>query len=418
MVNVRSVFIARNPTDGAVPSTTAADYINLPITGASGGFVTTEIQDPTIRDDRQPAGSVRTGSSITGAVEGSFRYGAFDEALAAALLDDDWDYVDGSAVKSASLTLAVDSGAKTITASAGTPFAGLAAAGDWVRLEKTGWSNDGIVFHVASKTDTVITYDYASAAVTTDASEASCIVRWGERITIGTTEHVYTLVKKIGQAGVTLYEMHTGINFDGVTLSAAIGQVMRCSFPYVGRSVIVSDDGTIIVDSNGDEAGSGTTIDLDDYLTTGPGYTAADDGAAFSPVKQQSAMWVDGELAATLKNITLTLANNTQGEAVLFQEGNQYVAAGDAQVTGSFNAIFNAIALMNVVKNNTSVAVQFYLVDSTGQGYIIDCPSCTLGSGGNPITNGRDLVQQQLRFSATVDATTDRAFSITRLGIA
>ena len=87
-------------------------------------------------------------------------------------------------------------------------------------------------------------------------------------------------------------------------------------------------------------------------------------------------------------------------------------------MTGSFTAIFDAIALMNVVKNNTIVAVQFYLVDSTGQGYVIDCPSCTLGSGGNPITNGRDLVQQQLRFSATVDATTDRAFSITRLGIA
>lgn len=417
MVNVRSVFIARNPTDGAVPSTTAADYINLPITGASGGFVTTEIQDPTIRDDRQPQGSVRTGSSVTATIEGSFRYDAFDEVMQAALLDDDWDFVDGSAIKSGSLTLAVDSGAKTVTASAGTPFAGL-NIGDWVRLEKTGWTNDMIVLHVASKTDTVITYDYASATVTTDASEASCVVRWGSRITIGTTENVYTVVKKIGQAGVTLYEMHTGCNFDGMTLSAAPGQVMRCSFPYVGRSVITSDDGTIIVDSNGDEAGSGTTIDLDDYLTTGPGFTAAPSGAAFSPVKLTSAAWVDGVLSAALKSLTVTLANNTGGEQVLFQEGNQYVAAGDASVTGSFNAIFDAVDLATVIKNNTSVAVQFYLVDDTNQAYIFDIPSCTLGSGGNPITNGRDLVQQQIRFSATVDSTTSRAFSITRLSIA
>lgn len=416
MTNVRSIFVSRNPTDGKIPSTTAADYVEIPIRGSSGGFQTTEIQSQIIRSTRQPQGSTRTGSSVQATIDSEAIYGAFDTILEAALLSAGWDFVDGSAIKSASLTIAVDAGAKTITASAGTPFAGLAASGDWVRLEKTGWENDGIVFHVASKTDTVITYDYASATVTTDASESSVIVRWGERIEIGTTEGVFTVVKKIGQAGTTIYELHTKSQFDGLTINAAIGSFMSINFPYIGGSAIYDDTGTVIVDSNGDEAGSGTSIAIGTYLASG--YTAAPSNTSFSPVKEASAMWVDGILSTVLKNVTLTLANNTQGEQVLFKSGNQFVAAGDASVTGTFAAIFDSPDIMQSVVADDAVAVQFYLVDDQGQGYIFDCPNCKLGSNGTPISNGRDLVQQQLRFSASPDPTTLRSFSITRLSIA
>lgn len=415
MTNVRSIFVSRNPSDGKVPSTTAADYVEIPIRGASGGFQTTEIQSQIIRSTRQPQGSTRTGSSVGATIDSEAIYGAFDDIFEAALLSAGWAFVDGSAIKSASLTVAVDAGAKTITASAGTPFAGL-NVGDWVRLEKATWENDGIVFHVASKTDTIITYDYASATVTTDASESGVIVRWGERVEIGTTEGVFTVVKKIGQTGTTIYELHTKSQFDGLTINAAIGSFMSLSFPYIGGSAIYDDTGTVTVDSNGDEAASGTAIAIGTYLTSG--YTAAPSNTSFSPVKEASAMWVAGIQSTVLKNLTLTLGNNTQGEQVLFKAGNQFVAAGDAVVSGTFNAIFDAPDIMQSVVADDAVAVQFYLVDDQGQGYIFDCPNCKLGSNGTPISNGRDLVQQQLRFSAAPDPTTGRSFSITRLSIA
>lgn len=417
MTNTKAIFFSRNASTGTlVPSTTAADYIEVPLSNENLVATAQTTQSDIIRSDRAPAGAIRTGVSVSGQVNSQFLFGAYDDLLEAALLSAAWDYCNGSAVKVTGATVTVDHSAKTIVASAATPFTGL-AVGDWVRLEKTGYQNTGIAFRISVWTDASnITYDSWSSTPTTDGSSvSSVVVRPGERIENGTTDVLYTAVKKIGQSGATKYPCYLGVTIDGVQISFQPNQVPTIGFPLVGTSLVSDDDGSFALDANGDEVSSGgTTIALSTYLASG--FTAAPSNSVFSPVNRSSSVIVQGIPSVVATQFSFSLANNTSGEPILFNDRAYGTSPGTLSITGQTEAIYTASDLRTAFVNDSAVRIAMYVVDGDGQAYIIDMPRVKIGGGGESIAGNEGFVKTPFTFSLEKDGTTGRAIQIIRLG--
>lgn len=416
MANVKSIFLGKNTSYGDVPSTTAADYLEIPIASFSGGKQSQRIPSRNIRNSRQPQAAILASTRVSGSVSMEFSAQTYDEVLQAALLSAAWAKVDGSAnLKASSLTLAVDASAKTVDASTGTPFAGL-AAGDWVRLEKTGWTNNGIALRVTGLRSSGLgfSYDAFSRTVTTDASETGCVVRWGEELVIGTTERIFTLVERVAQIGADLFVPYLRARFDGFGLNIVPGQAMQMQAPWIAGEAPSDFDGTITVDSTTgeyDTAGA-TTVQLSTYI--GSGYTAAPGNDSFTPVSESSALMVNAAPGANFTSLQFALTNNTQGTQVLFHQGDKYLAAGEAGISGSFRAVFENETYHDLLETDADVAIACYIVDSDGLAYVIDFPSCKLGGGETPIANASDLVESNFSFTGGLNSTTNQSMRVQR----
>lgn len=418
MANTKAIFMAPNAsTSTLVPSTTASDYIEVPLTSENLVAQAQTTESQIIRSDRAPAGSIRTGVSVSGSLNSEFLYGAYDELLKAALLSPAWADCNGSSVKVTGATITVDHSAKTIVASSGTPFAGL-AVGDWVRLEKTGYQNDGIAFRISTYTSsTSIAYDSWTKTPTTDGSSvASVTVRAGERIENGTTDVLWTVAKKIGQAGSTKYPCYLGITIDGLQFSFQPNNVPTISFPLVGTALVGDDDGDFRLDANGDEVGSGgTNIVLSTYLASG--FTSAPSNSVFSPVNKTSSIIVEGVPSTVATQFSMSLANNTSGEPLLFNDRAYGTTAGRLAITGQTEAIYASSALRTAFVADSAVRLAVYIKDGDGQAYIIDMPRVKIGGGGESIAGSEGFVKTPFTFSLEKDGTTGRAIQIIRLGV-
>ena len=416
MAATRSIFIAKNSGSSIVPSTTAADYIETLITNESIRAQSQSTQSQLISDSRQPRDVVRTGFEVGGPINSEFAYGMHDHILEAALFSADWAQCNGSSKKVASATVEVNHSTKTIVATAASPFTGL-AVGDWVRLEKSGYANTGICFRISTWTDADnIAYDSWTKTPTSDGSGVTGVtVRTGERIVAGNTDRVFTVVKKIGQAGATLYECILGAKFNGFSVSAAPGSILGFAADVFAQRVVPEFDGSFSLDSAGNVVASGgTAIALATYLTS-PNFTAAPGNKVFSTAQATGgAIMLDGVPSAVMSNFNMQLQNNITGEGVLFYQGNAFVEPGNIAITGTAEAIFNAADLYTKFINDEEAKVAVYLVDNSTQGYIIDLPSVRVNDGGTSIPGQTGLVKLPLSFGATVDSVTSRALQIIR----
>ena len=413
---VKSLFIGLNSGTSIVPSTTAADYIDTLFTSEGVAASASTTEDDTYSTSRQPRGSVRTGISAQGPLEQRFRFGGSDHIFESALHSPDWEPVSGnvSATYKLTGTIQLNSTTKGIAATSGSPFADL-AVGDWIRLEKSGYANDGLVCRISTWTDAdnIVTDSWSQTLTNDGAPVASVVVRSGERLTISTTERVHTYVKKIGQAGTTLYEAIGGARFEAVGVSLQQGQLATVSSQIRAVKPFGEFDGNFIVDSNGDIAASGTTVDLVTY-TTSPNYTAAPSTSVFSLTQTtRGAIMVDGTPSTQMVEFSWNLANNIRGESVLFYFGEKYVQPGRVALSGTANAIFDDAVLYTKFVNDTSARLASYIQDGDTNGYVFDMPNVKLGGGGTGLS-GDDLVKIPFTYACEVDATTSRAFQLIR----
>lgn len=413
MASSRSIFIGLNSGSSVVPSTTAADYIETLFSSESVAAAAQTTQDDTFSASRQPRGAVRTGFNVGGALNGRMRYGAYDHIMESALFSSDWAQVNGSSMKVTGATVQVNHGAKTIVASAATPFTGL-AVGDWVKLEKSAYDNDGICFRISTWTDASnIVYDSWSKTPTTDGAPVTTVtVRMGERITVGTQDRLHTYVKKLSQAGSDIYQAFLGCQFDQLGIQLSAGELMSFSTQVRGRKLVPDFDGTFVLDSNGDIDAGGTSIALATYLASG--FTAAPTTSVLSTASATTgAIMLDGVPSLAVESYDLQLANNIQGEQTIFVFGDAYVEPGVVAMTGNFSAVFDGTDLMEKFVNDQTAALAVYMVGSDGKGYIFDNQAVRLGNGQNDF-NSDALVKLAFSWSAEVDSTTSRAFQIIR----
>ena len=419
MPATKAVFIAENDS-GVVPPTSGPDYIETPISSEGVRAASSATQDDLITDSRQPRDVVRTGFECSGPLASRLAYGMHDHILEGALFSADWSNVNGSGTKVASATVQLLTASKTIVATAATPFAGL-AVGDWVRLEKVGYANHGIAVRISVWTDSSnIAYDSWTATPTNDGSAVSGVtVRPGQRIVPGNTDREFTYVKKIAQAGATLYECFIGAKFDGLSLQAQPGQIMAFGSQVFARRVVEDFTGSFTIDDDGEIAATGNDIELATYLASagGGGYTAAPGNKLFSTAQRSGgAVMLDGVPSSIMSTFSMDLQNNIAGEPVLFRQGNAYVEPGQVGIAGNFEAIFADSTLYEKFIADQEARLGLYVVDNSLQGYLFDWPSIRINDGGTQIQGQTGLVKLALSWGATVDVTTSRAMQVIRFG--
>lgn len=80
------------------------------------------------------------------------------------------------------------------------------------------------------------------------------------------------------------------------------------------------------------------------------------------------------------KELTLTINNNVTPEKCLATLGAKYINVGQLNLTLEGQVLFEEIAIVEAIRNNTTLSMDFVLVNDDG-GILFDLPSITLGNG-------------------------------------
>lgn len=404
----RAVYIAKQPSSSSlVPSQTANDYVETPITNESVRASSSATESGIIRDDRQPQDQIRTGFEVGGSLNSEMLFAGLDHLILGALGTATYGQV-GSGV-SGDISLTFDD--TTTQNVSGTGVASGLAVGDWIRFEGSGLANDGIVCRIVTKnSDNDIDVDSVSGTLVDGTGTYK--VRSGTRAAGGSTKQEFTYVKKITNAsGGTFYECLLGNLVNSWSLQVSPNSILTTSFEFLGRKIAADFTGTFDIDANGN-VGSGTSIDLPTYTSTTTSTAPAN--KPFNAISNASVI-LDGSLSSVISSLQLTLSNNAFGEPVVGVQGNQFVEFGNLAVSGSVEAIVDDTVLYEKFINDQPATVAIYLVDASDQAYIIDLPSVRLNDGGTSIPGQTGSVKLPLQFGAGVDSVTNRAFSVTKL---
>jgi len=116
-------------------------------------------------------------------------------------------------------------------------------------------------------------------------------------------------------------------------------------------------------------------------------------------------------LTTDFKSMTLTMNNNVSPEKVLGQLGAKFINNGNFEVTIEGNILFTEPAVINRIRANTTVTMDFVLTNSDCA-VSIDLPSMTLGNGA-PELPVNESVQLGLTGEAFQDDTLSTSIGIT-----
>lgn len=408
---VRSVFLAEQPSVGDLtPSTTAADYVNIPITNESVRASSSSTTSAIIRDDRQPQDQVRTGFEVQGPINSEMMAQAYDSLLEAGLFSPDWATVN-SGVQTGSLAVVASTKNVAMTGA----FAG-AAVGDWFRIEKAASTNNGIVCRIATKNgDDDVTVDSvcgSSSTLTDLTSTSGYTLRFGKRIVGGNTRRDFTYVKKLStSSGSTIYEAILGVLINGFGFQVQPNSILTCSFDLFARKVVPEFDGNVTINSEGNLDAGGTAINFASYLASG--FTPAPSRKVFSSISNATIV-LDKAINALMTSYQLNAANNVTGEGVIGVQGSATVEEGNASFTGQIEAILEDTGLYTKFINDGVASIAMLLSDAESYAYVVDLPSVKLNDGGTNIPGQTGSVKLPLSFGAGVDSVTNRAIQIVR----
>lgn len=182
-------------------------------------------------DGSREVSSIRTGNKqVTGEYSIELSASSQDELLAGAMTS---SWVAGSTV--ASLTVSVNSTAKTFTRSAG-DFTSAVEIGDLVRFPLLAGGNS-LPFIVTDVTALVITGAAINHALT-DESDAETGLVTADKLETGNLCKTYSVLTwfKGKCGGADSYLLTKGVEFSGFTIEQAVNAMVTGSFPFIGLS--------------------------------------------------------------------------------------------------------------------------------------------------------------------------------------
>lgn len=120
-------------------------------------------------------------------------------------------------------------------------------------------------------------------------------------------------------------------------------------------------------------------------------------------MRLRSTLYDETGLTTDFLSATLQLKNNVSGKKVLAQLGAKYINRGWAEVDVDCEVLFTDSAVLDAVRNNTTVTMDMALRNADSAGVFIDLPSVTIGDGA-PDLPEHDLVAVKTTFAAFQDA--------------
>lgn len=370
------LYVIPEVTYGTTPSNPSFALVRH--TGATLGLSKTSIVAKEQRSDRQVA-DVRHGNrQLGGDIAAELTHGNLDALLEAALCgtwEDQW-----SEPNTELTTAEVQS--ETTIASAGGDLP-LLEVGDAISISGfTNPANNVSRAIVAASTVNLLTL-VGTELVTEAAGDTVTITVLNQRLDCGVTRRSFSLLRHYSDqdAGDKPFHLHTGVEFNSVSLTVKVDAPVEVSFSVVGRNVTLSGTGP-----------------------AGATYGSAVDGQVY--VGLSGGLALDGVTLGVVTEVTLTVENGITPRFVLFDDKTTRPSINTCNVTGQLTAYFEDSSLLERFYNEDDASLVFYLTDPSGNRYTFDMPRIKL-NGGQPDTNAGPITLT-IPFQAVRDEVTNR----------
>lgn len=256
---------------------------------------------------------------------------------------------------------------------------------DWVR---TGANVEGeIPFElIYGNLDTLLEGVYrGSWATDTGFSGASVGT---DLLQNGTTAKSFTLEAE--HSDITVFHSFTGCRANMLSLSIRPGQIITGSMGFLGKL----------------DALSGSTVG------TGAA-TAAVTNDPMNAVTHLSGV-LEGGSTTELLGIELQINNGLRVQPQLASISPSGIGYGRFNVTGTIEAYFSSVTLLNKYLNQTASSLGFTLTDAQGNAYEFKIDSLKYTDGDKPVDGNDQDIVVKLPFQGRMDATTGKTLRMTR----
>ncbi len=362
---------------GETPATPVMQ--ELRITGESLSHQKQTIQSETLRIDRMREASVEVASSAGGDIEMEVAYskteiGALMEGALATTFE---------TISLTGLTITVVAAARTMTRASGSWISDQIKPGMWIRTKSFAAAGNNGVFKVASLTATVLTLDTLTTSGLVDVTSAAGIAVIANMLRNGGTAKSYLIEKQFGGLAAGAFVYMNGMRVGSMALSVASQQIAQATFSFEGK-----EGKTATTTRAGSSTVPGSSVSLNGTVNVGSLY----EGAA--------------ALATGIRSVSVNVGNNLRQLPKIGQKAAAGVAMGFCDVSGSIEAYFEDLTLLDKFINHTSSALQFRLNDdptgsALGNIIIVTVPSLRYSGDATPKTpGGNQDVMIPLEFTA------------------
>jgi len=349
-----------------------------PFTGESFQFTKESISSNNINSSRQISDVIATGFNVSGGFDIELAAKTFDELSEGAL----WERWSTSVDEV--ITATVVGTSRTVTASAGTPFAQV-TTGQFVKISGMVETANNGIFQVLSVTDTVLTM--TTAYTMADESDTASVSIKGSMLRNGTTRLSYYVEKSFTDLNPVQRFSYSGCLINAMSIAVQSSSIITGSFDFMGKTSTaytgVSDSPETVLASVGNNI-----LNAVSHM----------EGVRIDGVEQTAA-------GVYFQGIDYTLSNNLRGIQAIGTEGNVGVAPGQLEVSGSMNTYFTNSDMYSKFVDGTEFSLSYELIDENGEGYVISFPRATISNDAMSASGGDQDLVENLSWSAMMSAT-------------
>lgn len=342
--------------------------------------------DETIRDDRMQTNVISVGEDGGGTIDFNFRSTTYD-SLFEGLMGNDF----------AATTVNVD-GATDISATAPSTFT--SATTDWVTeglvvgmwFRTAGFTEaaNNDLWKVSTVNNTVVVVTQATVA--TEASGDAIDVD-AKMLRNGVAKKSYLVEKK--WEDITQFMYWSGQRVSQMDLTVASRSIITGTFTFMGEG--------------GTPASTSITTVAPVAAATRDVFDASNDVAT---IEEGGAA-----LATAVNNLALTVNNNNRMQPAIANVGPIGIGYGVLEVTGSLEAYFEDLVLLNKFRSHAATELMMRLTDNDGRDVVIFMPEVFYEEGSPPTPGGNQDIFLPLTFRAVRDATLDYVIQIDLVGL-
>lgn len=337
--------------------TPASALTELRFTSESLGQTSSTTTSNEIRSDRQTTDMLRTTVEAAGDANIEISYGAYDDLIAGALMDD-WT----AAVAVSATDIAADDSGSQFTSTTTDFTTENIELGQWLKVGGFATAGNNGYFQVTSLSANAIGVTPAPGAA---EAAGETVTMAGSRVTNGVTDKSFTLEKLFSD--ISEYVSFVGMRVGGMTLNIQPGQIMTGAFSFMGKSAAAA----------GSSVGTGT-----------PNAAAAN--SVLNAIDNVDDVREAGDSSSLdFTEISIQIENNLRSQQAIGTLGAIGIGLGRVSVSGTVQAYFTSRTLYEKFLNDTESSLSFRLVDGDGNAYVIDMPRLKY-SEGNPVAGGND----------------------------
>lgn len=367
----------------------------IPYTSESFAYQKESTDSSTITQSRQKQDSIDVGFDVNGGFEMEWAPMAYDQFIEGAC------WKRWGTATDVSITATIDADAKTITASADTPFTNL-VAGQFVKISGANNAANNQIIQIDSVTDTVITakdqYTLVDETSTATVSVKGCMIQNAK--TSSEEVRISYFVERSLQDMDPVYRWaYRGLMVNSISMSAQTKAILTGSIDFLGKDSLSYSDGS---KSQGSLVNAVSTEKLNAaYHIGGIRIDGVDLRSQSSPVFFQS--------------LDFTINDNLRGLQAVGEVGNIGVSAGDFTVEGSFSPYFSNDTMYQKFLNGTAFSLSYEAVNpTTGEGYVFYFPRCKVQDSGLEGSGKNADIMENVSWTALEDPTTQITVQIDR----